>query len=144
MNGVIKFRALDVNGIWHYGNLNILRMKLKSEIDKGCYISNRAGYPFAYHVRHETVGQYTGMKDKNRKEIYKGDIFLHFFDENKKGIVKYGEYMNAFGDDGHGGHVGFYVEWEDENIRKDLGFWASNSRIVGNIYENEELLEGEE
>lgn len=66
MNREIKFRGkrLD-NGEWMYGDLLHL-------VD-GMYISNDHGSNMA-RVYPGTVGQYTGLKDKNGKEIYEGDI----------------------------------------------------------------------
>ena len=84
--------------------------------------------------------QSTGLKDRNGVEIYEGDIIPYHFNEKTRGVVKYGEYRNPIGDDSHGGHVGFYVDFPGNiDMRKDLGYWAKVSCVVGNIYEHGEV-----
>jgi len=94
------------------------------------------------------VMEFTGLRDNERTEeypegqdIYEGDIFQHQFGNKIRGIIKLGEYQNP-NDDNHGGHVGFYVDWKGDNglYRKDLAYWVKVSHVIGNIYENPELL----
>lgn len=75
---------------------------------------------------YETM-QSTGLKDKNGTEIYEGDIVKNIYDEIY--VVKW---LDA----------GFYLE-EKYNGGFDYSelHFGDNKEIVGNIYENPELLE---
>lgn len=108
-----------------------------------------------------TVGQYTGLTDKNGKKIFEGDIVQYstYDDFDCQSIVKFGEYKQD-GSDGEykaSDCVGFYVEvdnftcpdWCDNEPERfhdylkqqSLAEIASQCEIIGNIYDNPELLE---
>ena len=86
----------------------------------------------------ETVGQYTGLKDKNDKQIFEGDIVK---------TSKYG-YENGNGQN-YNGKDRFVVQFSDgtyvlENKRRRFCLRPdSGVEIIGNIHDNPELLEVE-
>lgn len=79
----------------------------------------------------ETVGQYTGLTDKNGKQIFEGDILLWKYLPSSKGKNMLVDYENKF--------AGFVVKFED----KEHGIWnefCKTVEVIGNIYDNPELL----
>ena len=99
---------------------------------------------------HIILMQYTGLKDKNGKEIYEGDI-VQFIYRNVKfiGEIKYGVYTHSKCDEYNCHHYGYYIDTQWEAYCKNTGFdlyKASKDcecEVIGNIYENPELLKGE-
>lgn len=98
-----------------------------------------------YLIDEDTICQYTGLTDMNGKKIWEGDIIKYHFGE-VYAPVKFGEYQSCF-DSTSTSHVGFYVDWDEKHdVRKDLGYWIKlvDAEVVGNIFDNPELLEEEE
>ena len=83
-----------------------------------------------YPVYADTVGQYTGMLDKNGIKIFEGDIvdFSDRSDGDGYGVVRYDENETEF-------------EFESDNICRSLGsYYPKNIEVIGNIYGNPEFL----
>lgn len=90
-------------------------------------------------VHTDTLGQYTGLNDKNGKKIFEGDIVKSEFTQ-KPYIVCFGEYTytNEYGEEESA--CGWYNEEEYGYVtafgRPDA--WAT---VIGNIHDNPELIE---
>lgn len=140
----IKFRGKSlVTGEWLCGSLINNAFFLSNDgspipyildTDKIEYDSFKdiAEYLDEFEVLSETVGQYTGLKDKNGKEIYKGDIIE--FDKwmpNETCVIRGEVYWS---DKGY-----WAVRNKDGKFLELLGR-TENPEQIGNIYENPELI----
>jgi len=119
-----KFRGLDAlcDNVWRYGNLQINQ-------DNSMSINNGAkGYGYGTidsKIINATVGQFTGLCDKNGKEIYEGDIlFVICRFDSAKMVVSFEKGV-------------FVLKTDDAIGYKHLGD-MNNVEVIGNIHESEE------
>ena len=116
----IKFR------VWDKENKKMMKVSSLSLENKEIAVRENGTYHF-FRMQNLELMQYTEVKDKNGKEIYEGDIY-HVGDKNIRYLV-----------------VWFDSGFEGKQLRSTsyagLKSWAKDIEILGNIYENSELLE---
>ena len=97
------------------------------------YISDDNGNSIA--VREETVGQYTGLTDKNGTKIFEGDILKVFYYGKSKifGVVRFGETRFFIDDNFKGGCIKAKAPMTEMFSRYEF-------EVVGNLHDNPELL----
>lgn len=133
MNREIKFRGWnDKHNKWLYG-----------------YYADSQGFSIIIDENYEestledvlvnkkTIGQYTGLKDKNGKEIYEGDILITGSTSNLTVEVVYNEEDTSFI---------LKLTSINEVGARTLGSWLSlgyECAIIGNVYDNPELMKGD-
>nr|DAW98843.1 MAG TPA: YopX protein [Caudoviricetes sp.] len=106
----------------------------KVEFIKG-FNENRLNFVLV-EVIPETVGQCTGLEDKNGKLIFEGDIVS----DKESGL--FGKVISATTENGFDGMAGFMVDDVDDGLQNYNGFWYL-VEVIGNIHDNPELLEVE-
>lgn len=137
MKREIKFRGKSIYGnIWVYGNL------IHSKRFSGCsneYRIHDIDTGLEHDVIPETIGQFTGLKDKNGKEIFEGDYIkisgglrLEFYPDN--GQIIFNNHTASF----------VMKALNDCKVYMNFGLGYSDGteiEVIGNIYENPELID---
>lgn len=144
----IVFRGKDIKtGEWFYGDLEFSRYIGRAHI----HTYNEDGiYCRQVEVDPDSVGQYTGLKDDKGTAIYEGDIIVKrdkTFGTKLTGVVVYNSEFACF-----------FINYEKYGIKVSSNFVKSEDYndgystvkceyeydIIGNVYDNKELLENKE
>lgn len=129
---IIKFRAWDKE-------TNKMYYNAQDTYDYGCFTGNEEcpeeSFKAVIQKDDYDLMQYTNIKDYEGKEIYEGDIveveiMEQWLDDSKLiGVVKMIEGC-------------WCVVNDKKKVAKNLWSETDVNRVIGNIYENKELLEG--
>ena len=132
----IKFRAWDkqtkrlfqVQTLQFYGANNTVDACWTNGVDFDG--ESTLGEPELNNLHNLELMQYTGLKDKKGVEIYEGDILFHPLQGRRKVYYPYSERVASYGlrdiDNGFG-----------STLQDSHAVWE----VIGNIYENKDLLE---
>ena len=130
----ILFRGKRVdNGEWETGSLLVERMNTS---DQQVMIADKmTGYPTL--VLPETIGQYTGLTDKNGKKIFEGDILEGDLEDNLDPGAKWRSTVVM-------GKFGWLADNPTGSAPTPLDeFDIKEGEVIGNIHDNPELMEKE-
>lgn len=138
MKREIIFRGRRLQGDWYYGSLDLTEQEPKicfkdtfTDVDSG------EVRPFVRRVAvdEETIGQFTGLTDKNDTDIYEGDIIV--LDSWK------GKHEVLFAD----GAFCFKEIGDEDYMCNDIHYTHHAGRkqahVIGNIYDNKNLMNKE-
>ncbi|WP_288861669.1 YopX family protein [uncultured Bacteroides sp.] len=148
-NRIVKFRGKEVNnGGWVFGSLLITddnhndpfrHTPLKKKYQIVAYFSGDWGMGRwgIVEIEHNTVGQFTGKTDKNKNDIYEGDIVrVYSKDGTFDIVVKWSNDSMAF--------MACYVDGNQSPFSWFTNLLMYELEVIGNIFENKQLLKGKQ
>jgi hypothetical protein len=122
------------------------KFRAYNQVEKKMYYEDKMGDVFKWQneCQIQTIMQFTGLLDKNKKEIFEGDI-LSFITQRKNGFqedgkkvilkpVQFGEF--CYGNNVLGDFIGFHID--GSSIQYKL---SHNCEVIGNIFQNPDLLD---
>lgn len=137
----IIFRGKQLtNNEWIYGNLIITKdnkyfiTKERDSAETFCFGAS------CIEVNSETVGQFIGLKDKNGTRIFEGDIVKFECDLDGDGEIST-ELIEIYYDKTIASFLGHSNQQKELPVTLD---YLDECEVVGNMYDNPELMENEE
>lgn len=128
----ILFRGKrTINGDWVYGDF--VHGNERKSLRDSIFVYDSETQSFNdYEINPSTLGQYTGLTDKNGKRIFEGDIVKtdKFSEPNKQYIIKYDLQFGAF--IGQDRYNVYFVTFDGD---------SGEFEVIGNVTDNPELLE---
>lgn len=137
---LFKGNRID-NGKWVEGLLGYCNFN--HGVEKAIFVATELGSIIPYRIKQNTIGQYTGLKDKNGKKIFEGDIISAItLDTGKEqvAVVCFGNFIDENNGDEY---IGFFIEFDGiKTTITQLAMEECKNRIevIGNIHDNPELL----
>ena len=126
------------NGKWLYGYLGV------DSIDKPFIapIQEDGSALTGYFCDPKSIGEYTGLKDKNDKRIFEGDIVkTHYANARKADFVEEIVFRNGRFCAKSGCSFNSLCDYTVHTINRENNIFMDSIEVIGNIHDNPELLE---
>ena len=130
------------NGEWIYGDLmqNVDCIKIREQEKDVKHIAK------SFEIDPETIGQFTGLTDKNGKKIWEGDIVKATVSYNNAFQDRVDVKTNIYEVKYHEKYCYFYLARKQNNLLFDgnWSYYLKEIEVIGNIHDNSEILKGGE